>query len=70
MATSKFWVVMGTGGLSHSPFKHYSEDAACKEAERLARNCGGTFFVLESKAAAARVDVKIERFDESGEIPF
>ena len=70
MATRKFWVVMGTMGLSHSPYRHLSEQAAFTEAERLSRQHGGTFFVLEAKGASARIDVKSERFNDSEEIPF
>lgn len=70
MATRKFWVVMGTGVLSHSPFRYMSESAAFREAERLTRMHGGTFFVLEAKGASARTDIQTLKFEESEEIPF
>lgn len=70
MATNRFWVVMGERGLSHSPFHHFSEEAAFREAERLSRMHGGTFFVLDAKGAAARNDVRVEKFDGREEIPF
>ena len=68
MTEKKFLVVMGAGGLAHSPFRHGSEDAAFREAERLSRIHGGIYVVLEAKGKASRVDVMVEKFGE--EIPF
>lgn len=70
MATQKFWVVMGSGGLSHSPCMHSSKALAFTEAERLSRMNGGTFFVLEAKGSASRQDVRIEVFKDEEEFPF
>jgi hypothetical protein len=70
MGTRKFWVVMGTNGLSHSPYLHTSEDAATTEAKRLAQQHRGTFVVLEAKGAAAPIQVQFSTWEESEEIPF
>jgi hypothetical protein len=70
MNESKFWVVMGTSGLSHSPCRHFSEAAAYAEAGRLSRLHKGTFFVLEATGYAALIDVQVTRFDKGDGIPF
>lgn len=70
MATKRFWVVMGTDGLSHSPFRHVTEEGAFAEAERLSRKSFGTFFVLEAKGATRRIEVQTEKFSNDDEIPF
>lgn len=70
MTTKRFWVVMGPRGFSDNPYRHCSEQLAYTEAERLCRQYGGTFFVLEAKGAATRNDVTVAKFDDAGEIPF
>jgi len=49
--TSKFWIVMSEyRGAAPHPHRHLSENAAFAEAQRLAKDHGGKFFVLEAKA--------------------
>jgi hypothetical protein len=71
MKTQKFWVVMNDGrGLALYPMRHLSEASAFTEAERLTRQNGGKFFVLEAKGACAKVDVQTARFTDDDGIPF
>lgn len=61
--TSKFWIVMSKErGAAAFPVRHNSERSAFDEAQRLAKQHGGVFFVLEAKGAAARIDVQIDSF--------
>jgi hypothetical protein len=54
-----FWMVYGEGRAAPA-FKHFSEQDARREAERLARTAGGKFYVLASVAACERTDVTWE----------
>lgn len=53
----QFWMVWREGTVPS--FKHTSYQSAKTEAERLARENGGTFHVLEHRASARRVDVEV-----------
>ncbi len=44
-------------------YKHQSYQSAKAEAERLAREHGGTFHVLEHRASASRVDVVVNEVE-------
>lgn len=57
----QFWMVWSESGRAPT-YKHESEAAARKEAERLTRLYGGRFHVLEAVAACERVDVTWESF--------
>lgn len=69
MSFRPFWMVLGNGTPS---FKHLSEDAARKEAERLSRtNPGFEFFVLASVGRCVKSDVQWDQPDEDASyIPF
>ena len=69
--TKKFWIVVSEArGPASWPCKHLTESLAFHEAERLARNNGGKFFVMEAKGAAAKVEIQTARFDDNDDIPF
>lgn len=56
----KFWLVWSpTGHISPSK-RHPSESQARAEAERLARNSNGEFYVVEAKSVARRSVVRTE----------
>lgn len=64
-----FWMVWNPQG--HAPtYRHPSQEAAAKEAERLARlNPGHRFHVLEAKAMCTHSDVRWVKVD-SDWVPF
>lgn len=53
----QFWLVWREG--TAPSFKHTSYQSAKNEAERLSRQHGGVFHVLEHRATACRIDVVV-----------
>lgn len=71
MATNKFWIVVSDQrGPASWPCRHTSEESAFREAERLAFENPGKFFVMEAIGASIRNLVRTSRFDHDNEIPF
>lgn len=56
-----FWLVWKEGTTPN--YKHGSYKSAVAEAERLAREHGGTFHVLEHRATAVRIDVVVRQVE-------
>ena len=73
MEQDQFWMVWNP--LGYQPrMKHWNEDAAVREAKRLAReNPGQQFYVLEAIAGVEKIDVAVHTYrasDSEWEIPF
>lgn len=70
-ATKSFWVIVSEQrGMTQYPYKHENESEAFREAERLASQNGGRFYVFEAKGYIARCELIRKRFSEDQEIPF
>lgn len=64
----KFWMVLSDVSNTPPTLRHQTEDAAKKEAARLANNNPGIkFFVLEVVAACVKSDVQ---WMEAEDVPF
>lgn len=64
-----FWMVWRAGG--NAPMhQHQSEDSANKEADRLAREVGGEFFVLRALRSFKRVSVIVTELEDPANLPF
>ena len=66
-----FYLVWNPGNLQAPKVRHQSEQEARAEAERLARlNPGQKFYVLQTVAFCAKVDVRWSDENSGDEIPF
>jgi hypothetical protein len=69
--SGRFWIVVSDGrGPAAWPFKHTTEADAFTEAQRLARNNTGRFFVMEAIGSSEKKDVTTVRYLDGTEIPF
>lgn len=57
-----FYLVWREGTTPH--YKHNTYQSAKAEAERLTREHGGTFHVLEHRASAKRIDVELTEVEK------
>ncbi|HEU4986888.1 MAG TPA: hypothetical protein VFT89_07465 [Rhizobiaceae bacterium] len=65
----RFWMIYGMGQRPPT-IRHESFESARSEAQRLARMVPGVrFFILETVAAAEKVDVQFTDFRDFDEIP-
>jgi len=66
----KFWIIWKEGCNPNPTYKHEDLYAAEVESERLAREHGGTYFIMESVGGAKRNDAIPIFFDGSEREPF
>lgn len=67
----KAYFVVWNPSSGYTRFKHESEQAAEREAQRLAReHKGQEFVVLATRSVSKSSDVTTERFEPEDQIPF
>lgn len=66
----KFWIIWQPGYRPNPSYQHETLHSAEVECERLVREFGGSFYIMEAVGGAKRNDVVPIKFDGSDGEPF